>query len=116
MSQTPNLATPIPDKSTLRSLAELFPNATPLRIPIFVTVTRGKGQSLEESATIEFGTSRIVFFESRIPLELSDKLRLKNSDGSLETEAIVVAVRANHSHRAVAARFVTEVRNWIVQG
>jgi hypothetical protein len=116
MSRTANLTTSFPDKSALRSLAELFPNATPLRIPILVSVTRGKGQSVEESATIEFGTSRIVFFVSQIPLELSDRLRLKNSDGSLETEAIVVAVRANHRHRAIAARFVAEVRNWIVQG
>jgi hypothetical protein len=116
MRQTSNLASSVQGQSALRGLADLFPNATPLRMPILVSVIRGKGGPIEESATIEFGTSRIVFFESRIGLELSDKLHLKNSDGSLETEAVVVAVRANDGRRAVAARFVDEVRNWIVQG
>jgi len=87
-----------------------------MRIPVLVTVPRGRGQGLEEDTAIEFGTSRIVFFESRLPLELDDKLCLENTDGSLATEAFVVALRLNDGKRAVAARFVAEVRNWIVRG
>ena len=71
---------------------------------------------MEESAVIEFGTSMMVFFESRLPLQLTDKLHLENSDRSLRTDAVVVAIRDAVSHRAVAARFVAEVRNWIIQG
>jgi hypothetical protein len=81
-----------------------------------VSVARGNGQLLEESTVIEFGTSMMVFFESRLPLELTDTLHLENSDRSLGTDAIVVAIRDGVSHRAIAARFVAEVRNWIVQG
>jgi hypothetical protein len=87
-----------------------------MHISILVSVGRGRGHLLEESTVIEFGTSMMVFFESRLPLELADKLHLKNSDRSLGTDAIVVAVRDGVSHRAVAARFVAEVRNWIIQG
>ena len=116
MRQTTNLTPPSQSESVLRSLAELFPSATPLRISISVTISSGKGHLLEESTVIEFGTSMMVFFESRLPLELADKLHLENSDHSLGTDAVVVAVRDDISHRAIAARFVTEVRNWIVQG
>jgi hypothetical protein len=116
MRQTANLTIPTQRGSALRSLAELFPSATPLRVSILVRVARGNGHLLEESTVIEFGTSMMVFFESRLPLELTDTLHLENSDRSLGTDAIVVAIRDGVSHRAIAARFVAEVRNWIVQG
>jgi len=116
MRRTTNLTIPSHSASALRSLADLFPGVTPMRISISVSVARGKGHSLEESTVIEFGTSMMVFFESRLPLELADKLHLENSDRSLGTDAVVVAVRDGVSHRAIAARFVAEVRNWIIQG
>jgi hypothetical protein len=116
MRQTANLTTPSQGASALRTLAKLFPNAMPLRFSILVSVERGNGHHLEESAVIEFGTSMMVFFESRLPLQLTDKLHLENSDRSLRTDAVVVAIRDAVSHRAVAARFVAEVRNWIIQG
>jgi hypothetical protein len=116
MRQTTTRTIPPQSESALRNLAELFPNATPLRISILVSVARGKGHVLEESTVIEFGTSMMVFFESRLPLELTDKLRLETSDGSLRIDAVVVAVRDGASRRGIAARFASEVRNWIIQG
>lgn len=116
MRRTSNLTIPSHSASALRSLADLFPGVTPMRISILVSLASGKGQSLEESTVIEFGTSMMVFFESRLPLELADKLHLENSDRSLGTDAVVVAVRDGAGNRAIAARFVAEVRNWIIQG
>jgi hypothetical protein len=116
MRRTTNLTIPSHSASALRSLADLFPGVTPMRISILVSATRGKGHLLEESTVIEFGTSMMVFFESRLPLELADKLHLENSDRSLGTDAVVVAVRDGVGQRAIAARFVAEVRNWIIQG
>jgi len=116
MRQTANLTIPSHSESALRSLAELFPSATPLRISILVSVARGDGHLIQESTVIEFGTSMMVFFDSRLPLELADKLHLENSDRSLGTDAVVVAIRDGVSHRAIAARFVAEVRHWIIQG
>ena len=104
------------EESGLRRLVELFPGATPMHIPISVVVPRGKGQGLEEKTAIEYGTSRMVFFESRLPLELEDKFHLQNSDGSLGADAIVVGLRFIGGRRAIAARFLAEVRNWIIQG
>ena len=116
MRQTANLTAPSHSESALRSLAELFPNATPLRISILVSVSRGKSHLLEESTVIEYGTSMMVFFESRLPLELADKLHLENSDRSLGTDAVVVAIRDGVGHKAIAARFAAEVRHWVIQG
>src|SRR6266567_8435183 len=92
MRQIENLEPPSQEKSGLRRLVQLFPGVTPMRIPISVVVPRGKGQGLEENTAIEYGTSKMVFFESRLPLELEDRFHLKNSDGSLGADAIVVGL------------------------
>ena len=116
MRWTSNLAIPSQSASALRSLAELFPNATPLRITILLSLGRGEGRVLDESTVIEFGTSKLIFFESRLPLELKDQLHFENSDRSLVADAVVVAIRDGVNHRAIAARFEGEIRNWIIQG
>jgi len=87
-----------------------------MRIPISVVVPLGKGQVLEEKTAIEYGTARMMFFESRLPLELGDKFHFQNSEGSLGADAIVVGLHISEGRRSIAARFVTEVRNWILQG
>ena len=108
--------------STVAELARFFPEATPVRIP--VQFTRGNnasngtqpgGAGIEESTIIEFGTSREVLFACTTPLEFADILRLRNSDGSLDTEASVVAVQYHPGKTIVAARFVNSVPNWIVK-
>ena len=70
---------------------------------------------LHESTIIEFGTSREVLFACTRPLEFGDILRLRNSDGSLDTEASVVAVQYHPGKTVVAARFLNSVPNWIVK-
>ncbi len=64
---------------------------------------------------IEFGTSQEVLFASTLPLEFEDSLRLRNSDGSLDAHATVVAVRYHDGRKAVAARFEGPVENWIIK-
>jgi len=110
--------------STVAELARFFPEATPVRIPVELTRknaasngARGEtGESiLTESTVIEFGTSREVLFSCTTPLEFADVLRLRNSDGSLDTEASVVAVQYHPGATVVAARFLNAVPNWIVK-
>ena len=62
---------------------------------------------MQESTVIEFGTPREVLFACTTPLEFADILRLRNSDGSLDTEASVVAVQYHPGKTIVAARFFT---------
>ena len=108
--------------STVAELARFFPEATPVRIPVQFTRSRNAsnesqpgGAGVEESTVIEFGTSREVLFACTMPLEFADILRLRNSDGSLDTEASVVAVQYHPGTTIVAARFLTSVPNWIVK-
>ena len=72
-------------------------------------------QSLQEKTVIEFGTSQEVLFASTLPLEFEDRVRVVNSDGSLDARAKVVAVRYHDGMKAVAARFVGQVENWIIK-
>jgi len=114
--------------STVADLARFFPEATPVRIPVQFTRRNSAstntnsnkdgqpaGAIVEESTVIEFGTAREVLFACATPLEFADILRLRNSDGSLDTEASVVAVQYHPGKTIVAARFVTSVPNWIVK-
>jgi hypothetical protein len=107
--------------STVADLARFFPEATPVRIPIQFTcrnsngATQPSGAGVQENTVIEFGTSREVLFACITPLEFADIVRLRNSDGSLDTEASVVAVQYHPGKTIVAARFVNSVPNWIVK-
>ena len=76
---------------------------------------RPSAANFTESTVIEFGTPREVLFACNTPLEFADVLRLRNSDGSLDIEASVVAVQYHPGKTVVAARFRGEVPNWIVK-
>jgi hypothetical protein len=119
-----------PGRSTLSSsavagLARFFPEAAPVRIPVQLARTLESGDrepaggaaaaNFTESTVIEFGTTREVLFSCKTPLEFADIVRLRNSDGSLDTEASVVAVQYHSGSIVVAARFRGEVPNWIVK-
>jgi hypothetical protein len=113
--------------STVAELARFFPEATPVRIPVQFTrrsntnnnnsnnESQPSGEGVQESTVIEFGTSREVLFACTTPLEFADVLRLRNSDGSLDTEASVVAVQYHPGKTIVAVRFLASVPNWIVK-
>jgi hypothetical protein len=107
--------------STVAELARFFPEATPVRIPVQFTRKHNAsnknqpGAAVEENTVIEFGTAREVLFACTTPLEFADVLRLRNSDGSLDTEASVVAVQYHPGATIVAARFLSSVPNWIVK-
>jgi hypothetical protein len=102
-----------PRGSQVAELAKFFPAATPVRLP--VRLTRCGSEAIAENTIIEFGTSREVLFACSQPLEFADRVRLENSDGSLNVEATVVAVQYHPGRTAVAARFTREVSNWIVK-
>jgi len=102
-------------ESSTSKLAKFFPNAAPVRIAVRLTRLGSASSTCSESTVIEFGTPQEVLFASTLPLEFADKLRLRNSDGTLDTEACVVALQYNGGRTAVAARFTRDVANWIVK-
>jgi hypothetical protein len=101
-------------ESFVSKLAKFFPNAVPVRIPVSVS-GKTAGKTISENTIIEYGTPREVLFACKLPLEFADKIRVRNSDGSLDADAWVAAVQYHNGQVAVAARFAREVTNWIVK-
>jgi hypothetical protein len=104
--------------SSIAELARFFPDAVPVRIPVQLARCCGKVSTrpnFTESTVIEFGTPREVLFACATPLEFADIVSLRNSDRSLDVEASVVAVQYHPGKTLVAARFLSEVPNWIVK-
>jgi hypothetical protein len=104
---------PVP--TCVEKLARLFPSVSPVRLPVRIVALGSERQRLEEQTLIEFGTAHEVLFASTLPLEFEDRVRVLNSDGSLDARATVVAVRYHDGRKAVAARFEGEVGNWIIK-
>jgi hypothetical protein len=105
------------DATPVSALARFFPDATAMRMPVQLAriIEAGQSPNFTEATVIEFGTSREVLFASKTPLDFGDKLRLRNSDGSLDVEVSVVAVQYHPGKTLVAARFRGDVPNWIVK-
>ena len=80
-----------------------------------VSTLGAKRRQSQEHTTIEFGTAHEVLFASTLPLEFEDSVNLVNSDGSLDTNATVVAVRYHGGQKAVAVRFTDKIDNWVVK-
>ena len=102
-------------QTCVEKLAQLFPSASAVRIPVRVMTLSTARRPLQEQTVIEFGTEQEVLFSSTLPLEFEDGVRVLNSDGSLDARATVVAVRYHQGRKAVAARFIGEVGNWIIK-
>jgi hypothetical protein len=120
-AQSRTAHTAAPQTSNVSELARFFPEAAPVRIPVQFTRRSHTNNNqpdaafVQESTVIEFGTAREVLFACATPLEFADVLQLRNSDGSLDTEASVVAVQYHPGRTIVAARFAHSVPNWIVK-
>jgi hypothetical protein len=108
------------DAISVAGLARFFPEAAPVRLPVRLARVAEAGReklsnNFTESTVIEFGTPREVLFACSTPFEFGDMLRVRNSDGSLDEEASVVAVQYHPGKTVVAARFCRDVPNWIVK-
>lgn len=107
------------EEATVTRLAEFFPSAIRIRIPVRVTAKSKPGNGTSgapsEETVIEFGTAREVLFVSALPLEFDDTVRLRNTDGSFDAQGSVVAVQLGSQRSAVAVRFQGKVSNWIIQ-
>ena len=116
LSHNPSVKPASPRNAVLEPLVQLFIGATAMRIAVLVTSLGGASRArVPHRTTIEFGTARIVIFPTELPLEIDDRLHLENADGSLSTDANVVAVQYDDHTRGIAAQFVGEVKNWILQ-
>jgi hypothetical protein len=98
-------------KSVVGRLAQFFPAASPVRLPVRVTTPTGA----TESSVLEYATSSEVLFASALPLDFGERLHLRNIDGTLDIHVIVIALQFLDGRMAVGARFAQPVANWIVK-
>ena len=92
MTQQAAVASQTASEGSVSKLAQFFPEAVAVRIPVRVTGTGGRGRELSEQTLIEYGTADEVLFASSLPLEFDDSLQLENADGSLRAQASIVAL------------------------
>lgn len=103
--------------SFVERLAQFFPGASPVHVPVRVTGKTISGKPFAEKTTVEFGTAHELIFGSHLPLEFADTLRVETEDGSLNSDVSVVAIHYfDGNTTAVAARFMGEISNWVVRG
>lgn len=100
------------DESFVNRLAGFFPEAVRVQIPVSITPL-GERPWKGESTVIEFGTADEALFQSKMPLDFEDRVRVKNSDGSLDAEGSVVAVQFANGQTAVAVRFAKVSKDWL---
>jgi len=100
--------------STVSKLAEYFPAATPVSVPVRLHATDNSGNQFSQSTLIEFCTSREVLFAAPVPLEYQERILLESACGSFIADASVAAMRCDNSRRAVAARLARRVPDWIL--
>lgn len=98
-------------ESFVNRLAGFFPEAVRVQIPVSITPL-GERPLQAERTVIEFGTEQEALFASRMPLDFEDRVRVKNTDGSLDAEASVVAVQFANGQTAVAVRLAGVSGDW----
>ena len=86
-----------------------------MRIPVRVSRGNAVKALTAEQTVIEFGTAEEILFVSGRPLDFDDTVQVRNTDGSLNIAAKIVAMRLHNGKMAVAARFLEDVTNWIIK-
>ena len=102
------------EDSTVSKLAEFFPDATPVSVPVRLCISDVAGNTFSQETQIEFCTSREVLFAAAFPLEFQERILLESACGSFIADASVAAMRCDNSRRAVAARLMRRVPDWIL--
>ena len=101
-------------------LAQFFPDAAPVRIPVQVTTLRIGVASLKENTLVEFVATDHAIFASSLPLEFDDRVRLtptaqgrNRKERSKAADGTVIAVQYHEGHKAVAVRFLGGRLDWV---
>lgn len=70
---------------------------------------------MREASVLEFAAVEHAIFDSSLPLEFDDKVRLEGSRKGYTTDATVVAVQYHDGRKAVAVKFLRGPCSWITK-
>lgn len=115
MPREAGIASDVENEGCVSKLAQFFPRAYPVQIQVKVLAPRLGARKFVETTVVEFATSTEALFASTLPVEFNDHVRVEEIDGSLIAEASVVAVQYHQDRKAVAVRFLTSPRHWILK-
>ena len=101
--------------SCAEQLARFFPNASPVRVPVQITVLRAGSARLREATVFEFAGTEHAIFLSTLPLEFDDRVKAQGGNNAEVTEGSVVAVQYHEGRKAVAIRFLRGPCRWVTQ-
>ena len=105
------------ERGCAEQLARFFPQLSALRIPVRVSPLRpgASASKLQEATILEYGAQDCAIFQSGLPLEFGDRLRVMANGGGRSAEAAVIALQYHEGKKAVAVRFVNGPCEWIQQ-
>lgn len=94
-------------------LARFFPEAEPAEVRAMLTPLRNNAGTVCESVLVEFASAEKAIFQSSLPLEFNDRVRLEQSNGRAKAEGTVIAVQYHDGQKAVAVQFVNGQSAWV---
>jgi len=103
------------ERGCAEQLARFFPKASPVRVPVQVTSSRGGATNLREATIVEFSSGHHAIFLSTLPLEFGDRVRLEARPQGFQSEATVDAVQYHEGRKAVAVRFLQGPCDWVMK-
>lgn len=120
MRSHPGIVRTLETESCADQLAQFFPDAAPVRIPVQVATLRIGAASLQENTLVEFLAADHAIFACSLPLEFDDRVRLTPTAQGRDRKArskpadgTVIAVQYHEGHKAVAVRFLGGRLDWV---
>jgi hypothetical protein len=120
LTRNPAIAQTLECDTCAGKLAQFFPQAARIRIPVRVKILRPGAVQLHEDTIVEFGATDHAIFASNLPLEFDDRVQLtpiqqmpSRERAGKPTDATVIAVQYHDGRRAVAVRFLAGRCNWV---
>ena len=68
---------------------------------------------MREASVLEYASAGHAIFDSTLPLEFDDRVRLEGKQKESSTDATVVAVQYHDGRKAVAVKFLRGPNDWI---
>ena len=99
--------------SCVQQLAHFFADVQPVRVRAELISLKPGASQLRESVLVEFASREKAIFSSKLPLEFSDRVRLRHAQENKFADATVVAVQYHDDGKAVAVQFLDGNTSWV---
>jgi hypothetical protein len=113
VKQFANTSVCVEEHSCARQLSRFFPGALPVHVPVRVTAQRRGAPSIRELTVLEFSAPHHAIFESTLPIEFDDRVRIESDIPGEAGDATVVGVQYHQGRKAIAVRLLKAPWEWV---